>query len=88
MSINEYMIRRYPELDVKMLTGSDNGMTKKEYLEDINATLKASTIFVCSPVIESSVDINLTNEEGIWRAELAKQLTTRLYAYDSPTQEV
>ena len=31
MSINEDLIRRYPELKINILAGSDSGMTKKEY---------------------------------------------------------
>ena len=59
MSINEDLIRRYPELKIKILTGSDSGTTKKEYFEDINLTLQACIIFIFSPVIQSGVDITI-----------------------------
>ena len=32
MSINEDLIRRYPESKIKILTGSDSGMIKKAYV--------------------------------------------------------
>ena len=37
----------------------DSGMTKKEYLEDINKTLESTNVFIHSPVIESGVDISI-----------------------------
>jgi len=39
MSTNEDLNRRYPDLKINILTGSDSGATKKEYFDDINKTL-------------------------------------------------
>ena len=51
MSINANLIRNHPALNINILTGSDSGMTKKEYFEDINLTLQACIIFIFSPVM-------------------------------------
>ena len=49
MSINEDLNRRYPDLKIKILTGSDSGATKKDYFEDINKTLdKCNNIHIQS----------------------------------------
>ncbi|MFM7985958.1 MAG: hypothetical protein ACKPKO_42245 [Candidatus Fonsibacter sp.] len=35
MSINEDLNRRYPDLKINILTGSDSGATKNDYFDDI-----------------------------------------------------
>ena len=59
VSIEEDLGGRFPYLKVKRLIGIDSGMTKKEYLEDINKTLESTNVFLHSPVIESGVDISI-----------------------------
>ena len=50
---------KYPDLKIKKLVGTDDGDTKKEFLEDINKTLEDANVFIYSPVIESGVDITV-----------------------------
>ena len=50
---------RYPHLNIKRLIGSDSSETKRQALEDINATLEDVNVFLYSPVIESGVDITV-----------------------------
>ena len=57
ISSNDDLIRRYPELKIKILSGSDSGMTTKEYCEDINETCSACNVFILSHVTESGVNI-------------------------------
>mgnify|MGYP000020452790 CR=1 FL=1 len=57
--LEEDLTRRFPSLKIKRLVGMDSGLTKKEYFEDINKTLEATNVFICSHVIASGVDITI-----------------------------
>jgi hypothetical protein len=59
LSLEEDLKTRFPHLTVKRLVGLDSGETKKQMLEDINASLEAVNVFLYSPVIESGVDITI-----------------------------
>ncbi|MFM7989370.1 MAG: hypothetical protein ACKPKO_59660, partial [Candidatus Fonsibacter sp.] len=65
MSINKDLNRIYPDLKIKILTGSDSGATKKDNFNDINKTLGKCNIFIFSPVIESGVDITIPMTKDI-----------------------
>ena len=57
MSLNDDIMKKRPELNTKMLTGTDSGITKKAYFEKINNTLEDCNVCIFSPVIESGVEI-------------------------------
>ena len=59
MSLNDDIMNKHPKLKIKMLTGTDSGITKKDFFEDINTTLELCNVFIFSPVIESGVDITI-----------------------------
>jgi len=59
LSLESDLQTRFPELKVKRLIGIDSGQTKKQFLEDINESLKDTNVFIYSPVIESGVDITI-----------------------------
>ena len=67
LSIQEYLIQRFPHLNGKWLTGVDSGTKKKAYVEDINETLQATNVFILTPVIESCVDITIPIQKDIRR---------------------
>lgn len=58
-ALHQELQEQFPHLAVKKLTGMDGGETKREYLEDINETLKDANVFLYSPVIEAGVDITV-----------------------------
>ena len=66
MSINDGMLQTYPELKIKIRTGSDRGITKKEYFEDINQNLQACNVCIVSPVTElrAAITIPMTKVHG------------------------
>jgi hypothetical protein len=59
VGLERELTMKYPDIRVKKLVGTDDGDTKKEFLEDINKTLEDANVFIYSPVIESGVDITV-----------------------------
>ena len=45
MSLNDNIMKKHPELKINMLTGTDSGITKKAYFENINKTLEDCKFF-------------------------------------------
>ena len=46
LSLESDLQTRFPDLKVKRLIGIDSGETKKQFLEDINKSLKDTNVFI------------------------------------------
>ena len=75
MSLNDNIMKKDPELKIKMLTGTHSGITKTVYFEDIKNTLEPCDVFIFSPVIESGVDITIPMKKiyGVMSAQSNSQ---------------
>ena len=67
-------MKKHLELNIKMLTGTDSGITKKAYFEDTHKTLEPCNVFTFSPVIGSGVDFTIPMQEC--SEQLAKSFLT------------